>query len=386
MYPSVGLNKIRNPKKFLQYHVPYIEGMMKKSIAELKFPPAEKQTNECSLNETADDFGATQYMDYEEIAEPEENWMNKNDHATSQSVLTLQKSKPRRSKFSILNAQNITICQSVPNLSNGFTGAGLQTKNTCAFDCIFSAFACLYSDYSKVQAFIDQQQSSSFCGFIKKVMTQKKVSRQTYINRNEILYSLAGHSGKMKKLTSLDCETGLGGIFTKLCKENEGLASSIMFRTCDSCESTFRLVRPFLPVVTTNIDLTKLQRYVIDPTAQQESCPDCKRICSVDHRFSLVLTLEVEPISATATRKYKVGDLTQQIEVNKKKWNLAGVVEGTGGHFVCHMQRRNKEWQTYDDLAPHVAHLDTSKKFKVFMMFYLCSGNSSFTFLLNHNF
>lgn len=351
---------------------------MKKSIGELKFPSAEKQTNGCGLNETADDFDATQYMDYKELAEPEENWMNRNEHATSQSILTLQKSKPRRAKFSILNAQNVTICQSVPNLSNGFTGAGLQTKNTCAFDCIFSAFACLYSDYSEVQTLIDQNQNSSFCGFIKKVMMQKKVSRQTYIARNKILYSLAGQSGKMKGLTLLDCETGLGGIFTKLCKENGALASSIMVRTCDSCESTFRLARPFLPVVATSLDLTNLQRYIIDPTVQQEWCPDCKRICSVEHHFSLVLTLEVEPISVAATEKYKVGNLTQQIEVNKKKWNLAGVVEGTGSHFICHMQRKNKKWETYDDLAADVAQLDTSKEFKVFMMFYLCSGNSSF--------
>lgn len=207
-------------------------------------------------------------------------------------------------------------------------------------------------------------------------MMQKKVTRQTYTARNKILYSLAGWTGKIMKLTSLNCETGLGGIFANLCKSNELLASSIMLKTCDSCESRFRLVRPFLPVAISNLDPTCLQSYIVDPTEQPELCPECKCICSTEHRFNPVLALEVEPISAASTQTYRVGDLTSQIQVNKKNWNLAGVVEGVGGHFICHMLRKNNVWETFDDLSTKVVHLDTSKELTIFMMLYLSSGNS----------
>lgn len=293
-------------------------------------------------------------------------------------VVTLQKSKPRsrRSKFSILTAQNVTICQSVPILANGFTGDGLQTINTCAFDCIFSTFACLYSDYSQFQALVDDHESSSvFCAFIKKVMMRKKVCRETYIERNKTLYGLAGQTGKITKLTSLNCESGFGGIFSKLCKENEVLASSIMNRACVDCGIKSRLVRPLFPVAVQNLDLKNLQTYISDPSLQHEFCRECENICTVEHQFSPVLALEVEPISSTA-KTYEDGELTRQIEVNNETWRLCGIVEGRGRHFICHMLRKNNEWETYDDLAADVAKLDTSRKLAIFMMFFICSGSS----------
>lgn len=352
---------------------------MKKSIGELKFPFAESQTIATVDSSTVDVVDARQFLDldYEEIEDPEENWMNMNKHATSQSVVTLQKSKPRsrRSKFSILNAQNITICQSVPVLANGFTGGGMETKNTCAFDCIFSAFASLYGDYRKFQALVDDFQSSSeFCSFIRKVMTQKKVLKQTYIERNNILYGLAGQSGKITKLTSLNCEAGFGGVFTNICKKNEVFASSILLRTCGNCDFESRLVRPLFPFAAVNLDLKNLQLHIFDPTLQQETCPQCKNTCNSEHLFGPVLALEVEAISSVTSKKYKVGDLTPQIEVDKKIWNLCGLIEGTGNHFICHMLRKNNVWETYDDLSMHVTLLDTSREFQIFMIFYLCTG------------
>lgn len=166
-------------------------------------------------------------IDLEEILDPEENWMNKNSSATSQSVVTLQKSKTvkRRSKFSVLNAQNISLCERVPLLKNGFIGGGLETINTCAFDCIFSTYACLYQDYNLFRTFIDSS-TSQLCVFITKVLKQQKVSNRGYIDRNKILYDLAGQSGKIKQLTKLDCETGFGGIFSLICQKMKFLQAA----------------------------------------------------------------------------------------------------------------------------------------------------------------
>lgn len=114
--------------------------------------------------------------------------------------------------------------------------------------------------------------------------------------------------------------------------------------------------------------------HIVDPTRQQELCTVCRQISNAEHYFGPVLAIEVEPISSKATKNYKVGDLTPKIEVNEKNWNLCGFVEGRGGHFICHMLRQNKVWETYDDLAADATQLHTSKEFRIFMIFYLCSG------------
>lgn len=182
----LGLKRIGRPSKFIQEHIPYLEGLMKKSIAQLKFPAPDNASNaaENSTDSIANDLGHDNSAEFEN---PEENRKNLNKDAPSQSVLTLQKSRPqsKRSKRSILNPQNVTVSMDIPIFSNGFTDAGLQTKHTCAFDCLFSTFACIYSDYSKYQAVVDANQSSELCTFIKKVMAQKKITRRDYVNQQK---------------------------------------------------------------------------------------------------------------------------------------------------------------------------------------------------------
>lgn len=351
---------------------------MKKSIAQLKFPAPnnEVEAAENSIDSIANDVSHDHDISAE-FQNPEENWKNLNKNASSQSVLTLQKTKPqsKRSKRSILNPQNVTVSMDIPIFSNGFTDAGLQTKNTCAFDSLFSTFACIYSDYSKYQAAVDADQSSELCTFIKKVMAQKKITRRNYVDRNKMLLGLASQTTKVTKLTTLDCETGFGTIFDHICRKNNFFASSILSRTCHSCEATFKLVRPLLPISFNGLDLKNLQNHIIHPEMEAEKCPKCKKICDAEHHFNPVLALEVEAVSEETSKiKYRVGDLTQQINVHGSIWNVCGVAEHIGKHFICHMKRKNNTWQTYDDLSPKATELDTSKKMKVFMIFYINSG------------
>lgn len=353
---------------------------MKESIGKLIFPFAKKKPTPDVTDRIADDIDPTQFLElnFEEIVEPEENWMGSNRDGISQSITTLEKSRPcgKRSKFSILNAQNIMVCQPVPILANGFTGTGFETSNTCAFDCIFSTYACLYSDYTKFTTAIDERQSSSeLCAFIRKTSMQKKIVRKTYIDRNKMLYNLAGESGKLKKLTSLDCETGVGDLFANICKKNDFFATSLLNRTCHECEFAARLVRPFLPIAAREIDLCNLQMYIADPSMQEEFCPQCKHVCIAEHHFNPVLALEVEPISSDVQKQFKVEDLTPQIRVNETIWNLCGVIENKGRHFICHMLRSSNVWETYDDLSAKMTHLEKSEPLAIFMMFYLSSGN-----------
>lgn len=385
------MKRIRNPGKFVQNHIPYLEGLLKKSIAEIKFPFAEKQGDVSNLDPIVDSESALdQQPDFEEILEPEENWMNKNKHGSSQSILTLQTTKSRsyRSKFSILNPQNILTCQRVPNLSNGFVGGGMATKNTCAFDCIFSLFACLYSDYGKFKQSVDGNiKSSTLCALIKKVMMHPKklkleiFSKKIYTERNKMLYNLAGKSGKVTELTSLDCEAGFGGFFSNICKKNEIFATSVLVITCDECETLIRIIRPLFPSTIYDLDLRNIQTFIVDPTGQEEFCRTCNHLCKTDHTFGSVISLEVEPITADSAEKIRVGEITPQINVSKKIWNLCGVVENIGGHFISHVLRRNNTWETYDDLTEEVIPLDTSKEIFPIMVFFLCSGKSHLFFL-----
>lgn len=386
---------------------------MKIAIAHLKFPAGEKNSNEVNkltsddeilLDEMASNYAEIrtppvniesgidptelQHFNCEEIKDPEENWKNKNRNGTSQSIVTLEKSKPlqkRRAKFSILNAQKVHLSDPIPILANGFSGKGMITYNTCAFDCIFSAYACLYRDYAMFQAVIDSEKSfSQICAFIAKVLEQKKVLKNVYNDRNKILYDLAGQSEKRKQLTTLDCETGFGGIFSQICKKNEVLASSIMKRTCDKCELLSKLVRLFLPLLCRGMDIRNLQAHIIDPTTQDEFCPECKNLCIAEHHFNPVLALEVEPISEKHERKFRVENIPEVIEVDSQKYNLCGVVEAKPKHFISHMLRKNFVWETYDNLSTNVSTMDPSKEINIFMLFYIKSGEcySKFIFSL----
>lgn len=349
---------------------------MKKSIAQLKFPAPDNEANaaENSMDLIANDLGHDNSAEFEN---PEENWKNLNKDAPSQSVLTLQKTSPqsKRSKRSILNPQNVTVSMDIPIFSNGFTDAGLQTKNTCAFDCLFSTFACIYSDYSKYQLAVDADQSSELCTFIKKVMAQKKITRINYVERNKMLFGLAGQTTKVTKLTTLDCETGFGTLFAQVCRKNDFFASSIISRACHSCEAASKLVLPLLPISYNGLDLKNLQSHIIHPEVEEYKCAECKKICDVEHHFNPILAFEVEGVSkVTAKIEYRVVDLTGQINVYGSIWNLCGVIEHIGKHFICHVKRRNNAWQTYNDLSAKVTELETSKKMKVFMIFYINSG------------
>lgn len=400
IYISADLRKAHRPDKFIMEHVSYLEGLLKIAFAHLKFPINKNDFDGDNVENVADHCAKSSRKMVtrstsrkndvalespeniqDEIEEPEENWKNKNKTGTSQSLLTLEKSRSvqRRSKYSILNPQNVDFCQRVPVLQNGYVGKGVQTFNTCAFDSIFSTYACLYQDYSMLRVAVDSQpSSSSFCKFIATVLQQKNLRKTDYAERNNILFSLAGQSSKVKQLTSLDCETGFAGIFSGMCKTNEILASSIMKRTCHDCESTFRMVRPLLPLDVYGLDIRNLQIWIIDPTMRAEHCPECKQPCDTEHHFNPVLALEVEPISPAAEEAIRIKDVTSQIVVNRQIYNLCGVIEATQGprHFMCHVRRKNSCWEKYDDMAKNMTPSDLSKEIKIFMLFYI-SGTSS---------
>lgn len=271
-----------------------------------------------------------------------------------------------------------TESQQVPILMNGFTGGGLQTYKTCAFDCIFSTVACLHRDYSKFRAVINTAKvnhKSQFCAFIAEVVEQKKVPMSAYIVRNKMLHNLYGFPENVNRMTSLDCETGFGGLFSKVCTENEVLASSIMNRSCETCKSSKKIVRPFLPLLHKQLDITDLQCAIIQP-AMEEECPKCHQLCHPEHSIGPLLALEVEQISPQARQRHSVDVITSRIEVGKDMFNLCGVIENKQEprHFICHMLRKSGHWETHDDLATSVTSLNISKEINIAMLYYIRSG------------
>lgn len=145
---------------------------------------------------------------------------------------------------------------------------------------------------------------------------------------------------------------------------------------CHSCGAASKLVRPILPISYNGLDLKNLQGHIILPEMEEYKRAECKKICDVEHHFNPILALEVEGVSeVTAKTEYRVVDLTQQINVYGSIWNLCAVIEHIGNHFICHVKRKGKTWQTYDDMSAKVADVDTSKKMRVFMIFYMNAGN-----------
>lgn len=118
---------------------------------------------------------------------------------------------------------------------------GLQTANTCAFDCLHSIYASgvAYDIFESVDL-----TNSSFMAFVRKTLqcATRKLSKAIEKKRNLLLESIydpqyfGGSVTKLKKLKYIDCETNIGALFMHMITNgNEGLASVEIKKLCEQC-------------------------------------------------------------------------------------------------------------------------------------------------------
>lgn len=285
-----------------------------------------------------------------------ENWGGKNKPPAT---------KKTRKRQSILEPHDLRRNNAgVPILKNGHSSKrGLVTVSTCAFDCIFSIFACAYADFDFFEEFITTRCDHNFLfGFIKKCVDSKtrSVSAQMYEERNQLLKRIYSDSyykscvTQTNNLTYIDCETGLATLFAQIvAKGNEDMASAFMEEKC-KCKGR-RAVRALIGLQQRNLKLGDINKYINHASYHDSytACKACKGTRKSTYSFSRIIALEVEPINRGAEVKIAIKDVTDEVVISGIAYGLYGVIEHKKdmAHFVAYIKRR-QVWETFDDLNP----------------------------------
>lgn len=148
------------------------------------------------------------------------------------------------------NIENIPIFKNgrATEYENGDETETIKTYNTCAFDSIFSTYACLYFDDASFRSYLDVSSSLFHSKFtelvdlyfatITSTHTLKHSSKEwkaLYDDRNKILqeifsseyYARSPNLLQYDNITVINCKTGLGEFFVQLSNKSEIIASAI---------------------------------------------------------------------------------------------------------------------------------------------------------------
>lgn len=286
----------------------------------------------------------------------DENWGNKNKKEAF---------KKGRSRHSILEPHNLRRNRAaVPLLKNGYSSKrnGLVTVSTCGFDAIFSVFASAFADFDSVEKLIDEKSTENlFFALIKNAFETRghNIPVQIYEDRNSLLKKIYecddyfGQRNQTKNLLFIDCEVGIGGLFSRLIKETGAdLASAVRYEQC-KCSNKQPRVDSFIELNQRGLQLSDLNKYISHEAYQDKTttCKTCKSAKKSNFVFSEIICFEVEPISRHSDNKIGMRQLTQQVTISNKTYRLFGVIERKTGinHFIAYVKRR-EFWQTFDDL------------------------------------
>lgn len=203
-----------------------------------------------------------------------------------------------------------------------------------------------------------------------------------YDDRNHILrdiftstyYKKDAQIIKNSKDMFIDCKTGVGTFFGRLCNDMaESIASGIQLKICTKCYVTNGIILPFLSINMENIEY--IQNSIATDRSHERLCNVCKREYKVKKIYNNVLTVEIEPIEGEAQEKIAIQNLSG-IKLQGRSCELVGVIQydATINHFVAHVKRKTKVWKTYDDMKASEFDTDVTVEIMPFMLFFRC-GN-----------
>lgn len=294
-----------------------------------------------------------------EDPDPEEDWRKK----------STQLIKNRRSKTTILEPKNVV--RNFPVLANGHTSTRKVDKKvlictqTCGFDSLFSIYGVAYVDSDTTRSEYDKT-NEPFPKFIRDTIKQKKVDSKSYNSRNQLLYEIysepfyqgsknrPGSVKHEKDMIHVNCSTGIGNLLSRLVSSNESIASFTIKRTCIRCDFTDN--KPFsfvgLDVNLMGHDIVNLDQYINYGRQCSNYCDLCSSSMNEEKLYGNIICFEVEPPRKYFQTAYQIKQLKQTIIIEGLCYDLHGVIEHkqNNDHFVAHVQRKNKLWETYDDL------------------------------------
>lgn len=281
------------------------------------------------------------------------------------------------------------------------------TSKTCAFDSIFAIYASRYLNDPNFRAFLDTSSlvfQSKFSSLVnlyfeansstpKLTVSEissvwKTLNRERNILLKEIFsskyYEKLPNLTVDKKITTINCETGLGEFFAQLANQNEILSSAIVTSTCNNCKITQSKVVPFFAIDHINLDLKNIQRSIDSNIVKNRFCKNCKSKISIEKSFNKMLVIDIEPNRDIQKRKtFALQNLSRtfQVEVEESRieYQLYAVIEHDPArrHFSAHVKYENDEWYTFDDLQNFGIKSDCTKDLLPFMVFYFTENSGS---------
>lgn len=275
----------------------------------------------------------------------------------------------------------------VPILKNGHKSRHgrefIITTHTCAFDTIMNSFATMYLQSSHVREQIDSN-GSQVSELIKSLFSCARHCsdfKEPYAHRNTILKEL--YSGwcrisnirKHHDTTYIDCTTGIGGLFGRIClKFDENFVSAAEERNCRKCGTVHTKLLPFLKTTEKVRNLAKIDDYV-DRSLPEKLCPTCKNKCEFATRFNNIVVLETEPVTMKRNKRNALENVCPTLHVDNTPYRLCAVMhfDVELNHFVAYTRQNDNSWNLLDDLKKTEQKADASTEINPFLVCYLAT-------------
>lgn len=295
----------------------------------------------------------------------------------------------RRAQQSILNP-SVQACDSIIHLKNGhlskFRDQSIQAVNTCAFDAIFVAMSAMYADYANVKQQIDQiATDSGFLSMITEVFASDKRMATTISflleKRNLFLHAFFGGKDYGNGLTYVECSGNINRLIPQFLPIT--LYSYYRKKRCDCCDEEISSDRCFIDIDMDQYDrlsVSHLNECLIDSLISDTAskCSQCGGMRrAIETRFSNFIMIDLHLLHHI--KLLSLRDIPLELNILDIRFMFAGCIEYINestnvksmGHYVCHMYRRNKQFEMYDDKKSRVLRSDTNAKIKGQILFYV---------------
>lgn len=257
---------------------------------------------------------------------------------------------------------------------------GILSTQTCSFDSIFQIYAAFYAD-SITFANIVKSDDTQYAELLKNLL---KKDFDPYKNRSEMLLRLFEEDviDFAKNIKALDTEMSINRMFMRLASNFPLLQSMMEYKKCVCSFETPKTGKSFIPINLNSLDISNVQQSIAFSN-KIVNCPVCNASLSIFRDLNQIIAFDIENVDENGMQEeIKISEISQNIDVQGKKYVLRGVVEYKSKHFVAHVRRNDGTWETYDDLKPAKPSKPPTQIIAV-MLFYSMSAEKGNFFLFN---
>lgn len=295
------------------------------------------------------DFQETQITvnndELDEFGEPNEAWGGKNVDIKANPT-------KRRCKNSILepikNTGKPRIIMNA-NLCEPKKKSNMLLHNTCSFDSPFQLFVRCYLDSPIYREYVNNNQAQEFMNLLKRFCEWDKMEDMLRAREQLLKNTFEEKVTINRKILQLDCYMSIIDMFIALCNSNSSLYTMTEVKRCPSCSHYNRKVYTSLPISCTDLVLSN-----ISGSLRFKSIKKCKR-CAVNMDIPIERTfnpIAIVDLDGMQNPNIAISGIQKYIMLGDQKYQLCGLIESTGSHFVAHASGGDDEWHSYDDLHP----------------------------------